>query len=503
MMRKDMKRCVLWSAGCLALGLWLGPAPSWAADVPVVGVVTGDATRGPLVDYLRAMAGVRLDTPGYDLLNPDRTARLIDEIARPYRDVQAEALSRDVERHLQSAGDAVASEEWERAKNEAERALLLIERDGGKRIPLGASDAWLQARMLLASAWILDQPKVKKGGRRGPTDEAVAAAAEVLRPIMVRQEQYQPRAGHYDAQVLDVLERVRQEVRRTGALTVRSVARGADVFVDGHRIGQTPLEAYRLSPGTYEVQVGRAERPGRIRTLTIASGENSTIEVDPSFEYDLVTTGFAMIEAPPGQSAAPSAVQYGGAVARMTGNRYALVFAVEGAKPLTMYAAMVDADTNVVLRDKRIPIEGSRVENGKLHEILYFAIEGKAVDHSWPAVRWGWIGTTTATVAFAATSVVFLAMAESTLSDAKKRDQYSSQVRKLEDEAGTQQTVSLLFMGAALLTGGITAVLMVKDFTDDEPRYIVYEDAPWWLSVAPLLGEDGLGGGTVGVGWRF
>ena len=98
-----------------------------------------------------------------------------------------------------------------------------------------------------------------------------------------------------------------------------------------------PSQTYRLSAGNYEVQVGRVERPSRIHLAGISAGTKTEILVDPNFEADLTTEGYAIVEAPPGQSAETIAVQVGSGIATLVNTRYALVFSVEGSDPLLLY----------------------------------------------------------------------------------------------------------------------------------------------------------------------
>ena len=131
-----MKRKLQYPLIALALGLWLVPQLALAADVPIIGISTGDANRGPLVDYIQAMLGVRVPTPGYDLIPPQKTATMADEAATKAR--PQESIDREVERDLIAAQDFIAEQEWLDAQEAARAALKGIERDGGEK---GSSSA--------------------------------------------------------------------------------------------------------------------------------------------------------------------------------------------------------------------------------------------------------------------------------------------------------------------------------------------------------------------------
>src|SRR5690606_31841916 len=248
----------------------------------------------------------------------------------------------DVDKYMRAAEDAVRNEEWERARTEAQRALALIEKEG--HIPLGDQEVWERARLLAASAWVLDQDvKPNKRSAANVSQGHKDQARKLVEPILAVKPDYRITADE-DPIFRDVYMEIFDEIRRTGTITVMSTARNAPVYVNGVKVGTTPLEGYRLGLGTWEVQVGQPDAPSRIHLAEIEAGKDVALEIDPNFEFGLTTQGYAIVEAPPGQAAEVSAVQVGSGTARLTGSRYSLVFAVEGAKPLLLYAAMVDGE---------------------------------------------------------------------------------------------------------------------------------------------------------------
>lgn len=477
----------------LLIALCAGMNTASAADVPVVGIATGDATRGPLVDYLQAIRTLRIRTPGYDLISPEDTAELVDRIAAappPPKPIPGE-----VDRLMRAADDALANEEYLRARNELTKALELVERGDGT-IPLGENRLWEQIRVGLAEAWVLDQPGVKERRRSADTvpDEGIAGARAALEPIFDVNPDFEL-PGNPDPIYGEVFSRLKAEVRRTGTLTINSPGRGAPVYVNGYKIGQTPLAEYRLTAGTWEVQAGKKEQPSRIHLAEVPPGDNVEVQVDPSFEFGLTTQGYAIVEAPPGQSAAVSAVQVGSGTARLTGNRYALVFAVEGAQPLLLYAAMVDGETNVVLRERTVEVAPGAVDSTTLNALLLYVIEGKEVDDSWPAARWGWIISGTATVGLLVPTIIFAVEA------ADKFDKYETvaddeEAERFKDEAETAQTIAFITGGLSAVALGLTIYFAIVDANTEEGSEDFVQSGDWWFYASPVE-NGGAAGFTV------
>lgn len=474
--------------------LCLGYAPSaWAADVPVVGIATGDATRGPLVDYLQAMASVRLRTPGYSLVSPANTARLVESIAISSQARVAESTQEDYKNALRAAADAVENEEWVRARAELARAVTLMERDAGTRVILGTSEIWSATRVAWAATYFDEALYGKK--RKKISDEALAEAAEAVRPIFDFYPDYN--AEGQAEELVELLDAVRNELRRSGALSVSSSAKGADVFVNGHLVGQTPLTQYRLTAGKYEVIVGRIDRPSRAHLVELSPGGHVEVYVDPAFEFDLTTEGYAIVEAPPGQSASATAVYVGSGIARLTDSRYALVFSVEGISPPRIYAALVDAESNVVLNERSIEVAAGPVQSDKLYEALLFAIEGKEVDHSWPAYRWGWvIGTVASTVLAVSTGAVFFT-AYDYYDQSEDPKLSAEEVKQLEDDGNTLVYVGWVLAAGSAVALGVTIYFAVVDASTEEKEVLVEGD--WWLQPSPIVD----GGGKLAPGFSF
>ncbi|QDA31598.1 PEGA domain-containing protein [Thermococcus indicus] len=70
-------------------------------------------------------------------------------------------------------------------------------------------------------------------------------------------------------------------------ITVRSYPSGAEVYLNGRLIGQTPIENYQVDPGTYEVKIIKEGYQDYTTTVTLDAGESKTISatLTPTFGY--------------------------------------------------------------------------------------------------------------------------------------------------------------------------------------------------------------------------
>jgi hypothetical protein len=69
--------------------------------------------------------------------------------------------------------------------------------------------------------------------------------------------------------------------RRVGKLALRCSAAGAELFVDGHSVGTSPLErTLRLGPGDHQVTGQRAQSLPYVSHIAIKATETTPLKVD-------------------------------------------------------------------------------------------------------------------------------------------------------------------------------------------------------------------------------
>lgn len=75
------------------------------------------------------------------------------------------------------------------------------------------------------------------------------------------------------------------EAAQLAHVTVATRVPGADVFVDGERVGRTPLPAsLTLAPGTHRIELRRPGYAVAARTVTLGAGSSGRVELDPPID---------------------------------------------------------------------------------------------------------------------------------------------------------------------------------------------------------------------------
>lgn len=110
-----------------------------------------------------------------------------------------------------------------------------------------------------------------------------ADAAEAFKRIVRIDEAYALDPDAFSPSTLRAFDAARKELAHAKklTLTVHAAPEGADVFVDGRLLGQTPL-ALKLPGGPYRVLVGKGGRRSFAHPVSLARDE--TLEVDLAFE---------------------------------------------------------------------------------------------------------------------------------------------------------------------------------------------------------------------------
>jgi hypothetical protein len=79
----------------------------------------------------------------------------------------------------------------------------------------------------------------------------------------------------------------------SGILTVRSTPAGANVYVDGEKIGgTTPVQVQNVKPGTHRLLLTLKDYPENSQTIDIAGGSDKEVSVELFKEK--TTPGFAV-----------------------------------------------------------------------------------------------------------------------------------------------------------------------------------------------------------------
>ena len=473
-----------------------------AADVPIVGVAAGDQSRQKVTQYMRMLSDFEFEIDGYRIIPPRETARQIEAQAPSKRLlVSSQDQLAVIDELIQSGWESIKRRDIPRAVWELEEALAMIEYGEPLRIRLGEEKRWHQARMLLASAYLLEPVHIQ-----GDTTTARAAITPV---VVLMKEKGDPEENGYGHRMINLYREVLRDVymRPHGRVSVRAAAGGVhDVFINGVYSGATPTEAITLPEGPYVIEVGRKDRPSRIHRIDIKRGSNIDLEIDPVFEQNLSTEGYPIYVAPDGQPVSSLSSQAGRNIAKMTGSRYALVIAVDEGDSGKLRVSMVDAEQGVVVREH---VSEASDDPQALADALEGTTDGydSEESESWPFERWMWISAAIVATATTALSIYFFIEGADLDQQADQQLIGSQAGDDLRDDARNCYVLGGTSAVGAAVSIGVFIYYLYQDLNRGESihRGNVYNEPEGFrLLAAPLLnGQNGETGFELGARWRF
>lgn len=496
-------RALTWVVLVSLLAAPLGPV--WAGELPVVGVATGEESRATVVEMLNTLSTFDYDLGGYQIVTPRQTARRIDDgatrqrqlLANPEYDAQVDDLIREGWENLER-GDVPS------ALAILQTALEMVEYGQPARVRLGSQERWFQVRMLMAAAHL--QNPAKQGGD-------ILAAKAVIQPAAIFFPDRDPSADGFGPIMVKFFD---ESVRNLyllphGRLSVDTISGPYEVFVNGLSVGEAPVKEILLPIGDYSVEVGRADKTGRIHQVTIARGKTLSLTIDPLLENNLRTEGLALYEAEPGQDPATTALFVGLGVSKMVGSRYALVVGApeegQSAENKTIYVALVDAESGRVVRESTSTISSTSDEHA-VANTLETTLTGRDRDaeaEEWPFARWAWIVSSVLSVSCFVVGGYYISDGVDNDQAAQETLVGSAEGDRLADEANTSFLIGGLAIFSGLVFAGIAAYYMYEDFKADESVYKGTVRRPdWQLVAAPTLDPHGQASGmNFGLWFQF
>jgi hypothetical protein len=247
------------------LVLWalLPFAASATARVTVVG--GGDCRDSELALAVRSLSAALERQPAVQLMSE---AEVLGVLGRgPTRSPD------EIQRQIEGARHQFYQAKYHRALSEIEAAQEEL-----RRLPPGEAGWRLRASARVVEGLI--RTRLKSGG----------GTEEAFRAVLRLEPTYQLDVDYYGPSTLALFEQVRTEVQKAkrARLTVKSAPPGADVFLDGRRVGATPYAGDHL-PGPYQLAVGRGETFSLTREVEV--GPRATeVQVDLSFEAAVETS---------------------------------------------------------------------------------------------------------------------------------------------------------------------------------------------------------------------
>ena len=346
----------------ISLGGWGRAAPQ-----TTMGMITGGDCRDPDLSQNAQHLARELRVKLGDTLLWDDGVRVR---LSPQPSVDADDLGRQL--------DAAETHFYNGEHHKAEVAILHA-LDEIRRFPPGP-ERW----KLAVRAELLESQVIRRLGR-------VADADELFRHVLRLQPGFQLDPDYFMPSIRQRFDRLRKELQaqKRVRLEVKSVPAGADVLLDGVKLG-TPPAALEVWPVDYEVIVGRDGQ--RSLPHMVAARKENTILVDLQFE------GAIQLDRDPcfATRAGDERSRLAGAlkIAALLGvdSMVVLHLVRSSTGPASLGAAVLDTQTGQKVRYGEIKLQGSRQEPAPgLGELATFVITGEfgqqlvAVDVASPA----------------------------------------------------------------------------------------------------------------------
>ncbi|MDE4907811.1 PEGA domain-containing protein [Methanogenium marinum] len=101
-------------------------------------------------------------------------------------------------------------------------------------------------------------------------------------------------------QTVTINARLTPTPQETGSLNINTVPTGADIYVDGHYLAESPFVVTNLAPGSHTVRLHKAGYDEYLRTVTVNAGQQTPVTV--TFTTQQSTMGSIEVGSTPGGS---------------------------------------------------------------------------------------------------------------------------------------------------------------------------------------------------------
>ncbi|WP_338873125.1 PEGA domain-containing protein [Myxococcus stipitatus] len=236
-------------------------------------VASGDCKDAELGSQANAFLGALVSRPEHDVLSATEfSERLFPQPARSYEDLQ---------RQLDTAQDHFYESRHGKAAQALDEVLQQI-----IRLPVGDA-RW----KLFAGAQLLQGLNYRSMGRPKESDAA-------FRNVLRLEPTHKLDPDFFAPSVRQGFDKLRRELNtaRKVTLSVRTIVPGAEVYLDGKKVGQTPL-TLDVPAGTYDVTLVKDGAVSFPRQLQ-AHGAETPLLVDMAYEGSVTATPFPCLTAP-------------------------------------------------------------------------------------------------------------------------------------------------------------------------------------------------------------
>ncbi|MDC0712395.1 PEGA domain-containing protein [Stigmatella sp. ncwal1] len=317
-------------------------------------VASGECKDAELNTQARAVHDALASRPGQEVLSP-----------AAFREHFFPPPAQSVE-ELQVQLETAQSQFYEARHAQAEQVI-------GKalqeifRLPVGSTRWQLHAHALLLQAL-----NARATGKVKDSDAA-------FRSILRLEPQYKLDAGLYPPSLQQAFEKVRTELARAKKvkLSVKSTLPASEVYLDGHKAGQTPL-TLELLPGSYELTVVKDGAVSFPRPLPV-EGPDTPVFVDLAYEGAVSGSPFPCLAAPhrSGERTVSHALRLGGTL----GVEEVIVVRLERSSskgPQWLAATVLHVEGGQKLREGGFKIQDPEALAESLSALIDFVTTGKA-----------------------------------------------------------------------------------------------------------------------------
>lgn len=237
-------------------------------------IASGDCRDAELSSQTKAIHDTLTARPNEDVLSATEFGeRLFPQPSRSFEDIQ---------RLLDAAQGQFYEGQFSRATQTLDDALKEI-----SRLPLGET-RW----KLYVSAQVLHGLNYRSQGR-AKEKESDAAFRNVLRI----EPQFKLDPSYYAPSIRQAFDKVRRELAsgRKVKLSVKSTLPASEVYLDGFKVGQTPL-SLNMPAGTYDLALVKAEAVSFPRQIQV-SGPETPVLIDLAYEGSVTASPFPCLAA--------------------------------------------------------------------------------------------------------------------------------------------------------------------------------------------------------------
>jgi hypothetical protein len=267
----------------------------------------------------------------------------------------------DLQRQLDAAQDQFYDSRYARAEQAVNEALKEI-----SRLPVG--DARWQ---LYTHAWLLHALNYRSMGKVKESDAA-------FRNVLRLNPQHKLDPAVYAPSIRQAFDKQRDELGKAKKvkLAVKSTLPASEVYLDGLKVGQTPL-TLELLAGTYDITLVKGSAVSLPRQIQV-QGTDTPVLVDLAYEGSVSASPFPCLAAPDraDERTLSHAVRLGG----MLGVEEVIVVRLESASsgPKWFAATVLNVEGGQRVREGGFKTQGFDAPPDSLSALVDFVTTGKA-----------------------------------------------------------------------------------------------------------------------------